>query len=170
MKKFILLLLLSFLLTGCYQTTLTQVRLGDLGYQFLEPEGVCRKRALPDGVELYCPEGRIIIRFPLVAEAGSVAEAMDALMADNAALYTISEWEALGPALTVAELPLETHTDNDTLPKYIAAKPFGSDRIAVIEGLLYSGAFETEFEQAFRTVVQQLQPVDLDKIGGDEES
>ena len=29
MKKFALLLVLVILLTGCYQTTLTQVRLGD---------------------------------------------------------------------------------------------------------------------------------------------
>jgi hypothetical protein len=166
MKKFALLLVLVILLTGCYQTTLTQVRLGDWGYQFLEPEGLCRKRALPDGVVLYCPEGRITLTFPLQSEVGSVADVLEDALGENDNLYTISEWDALGPELTVAELPLETHMEDESRPKYVAAKPFGIDRIAVIEGLLYSGAFETEFERAFRTVTTRLQPADRQEATG----
>jgi hypothetical protein len=168
MKKFILLLTLAFILVGCYQTTLTQVRLGDWGYQFLEPEGICRKRALPDGVVLYCPEGRITLTFPLQDEVGSVEEVLVDALGEDDQLYTISEWDALGPELTVAELPLETHMEDESRPKYIAAKPFGTDRIAIIEGLLYSGAFEAEFERAFRTVSTRLQPADRQEVTGEE--
>jgi hypothetical protein len=169
MKKFALLLFLAILLSGCYQTTLTQVRLGDWGYQFLEPEGICRKRALPEGVELYCPEGRITITFPLQDEVGSVEDVLADALGEDAILYTISEWDALGPELTVAELPLETQMEDESRPKYVAAKPFGTDRIAVIEGLLYSGAFEAEFERAFRTVSTRLQPADRQETTGAEE-
>lgn len=157
-RKIILLLSLTILLAGCYQTVQTQVRLSDFGYQFREPEGLCRKRALPEGVALYCPEGQLIINFPLVSEAGSVEDAIAAHLGENDDLYTLSKWEALGPELTVAELPSEIHLGNESLPKYVAAKQFGPDRLAVIEAVLYTGAFESDFERSFRTVVTMLQP------------
>lgn len=158
MKKIALLSVLVIWLAGCYQTAQTRVNLGDLGYQFMEPEGLCRKRALPEGIALYCPEGRITVNLPRASEAGSLDEVLAAALGADADQYTVAEWEALGPTLTVYTLPLEAHIGREHLPKYVAAAPFGPDRLALLEGELYTGAFEADFERAFRTVATTLQP------------
>jgi hypothetical protein len=173
LRIFFVALILSVGIVSCAEQKIidhvfTYTSENGFGYQY-DLSGFCRDMDIKSGVEIYCPEGKIIVDV-FQPEAGQTPNILltKTLSDMNLApgLYNFSKDERAtssnGQALGIEEAKIANidpiALSKNEAPLYIVAAHFGTDRLFVAKGYLYTEKFKADFSNKFWEIVYSFEP------------